>query len=99
MLELVVPSALDADAAADDRLSPLREMVGRRVYAIDGPFDAAQALAATLSEAGGGPPVLLNVVTDQTGDTRTVDVHMYRGGQHVSVSRGVEKPRPQDEGA
>jgi len=97
MFELVVPDALDAEVPADDRLSPVREMVGRRVYAFEGPRAAAQELAATLSEASGGPPVLLNVVTEQTSGRRIVDVYMYRGGQQQSVSRGVEKPTPDDE--
>lgn len=97
MLELVVPESLDAAALDDDRLAPVREMVGRRVYAFEGPLDDGQVLATTLSEHTSGPPVLLNAVANQTAGTRTVDVYMYRGGQHMSVSRGVEKPVPEDE--
>jgi hypothetical protein len=96
MLELVVPDSLAGhDALDDDRLTPVREMVGRQVFSFDGAPDEARALAATLSQAG-GPPVLLNDVTDQAAGTRTVDVFMYREGQQVSVSRGVEKPTPEE---
>jgi hypothetical protein len=99
MLELVVPDSLAGhDALDDDRLTPVREMVGRQVFSFDGAPDEARALAATLSQAG-GPPVLLNDVTDQTPETRTVDVYMYRDGEQKSGSMGVQKPRPDDDEA
>lgn len=97
MLELVVPDALgDHPALNDDRLSMAREMVGRQVYTFSGPLEEGCDRAAALSEETSGPPVLLNEITEQTSDTRVVDVYMYRNGQQMSVSSGVEKPRPDD---
>ncbi len=95
MIELVVPDALDEHPALDDdRLSSTREMVGRRVLAFDGPLDDALALAEQLSEESRGNPVLVNDVTDRTDDLRIVDVYMHQGGRQMSVSEGVERPRP-----
>ena len=97
MPELVVPDALgDHPALNDDRLSIAREMVGRQVYTFSGPLEEGCELAATLSEETGGPPVLLNDITEQTPETRVVDVYMYRNGRQMSVSANVEKPRPDE---
>lgn len=97
MLELVVPDALgDPAVLNDDRLSMTREMVGRRIYTVTGSLEEGRELAATLSEETGAPPVLLNDVTEQTPETRVVDVYMYRNGRQMSVSAGVEKPRPDE---
>lgn len=94
MIELVAPDALDGHAVLDDdRLTPTREMVGRRVFAFDGPLEEALALAEQLSEDSRGNPVLVNDVTDKTEDTRIVDVYMHRGGRQMSVSEDVERPR------
>jgi len=94
MTELVVPDALDGHAKLeDDRLSLTREMVGRRVFAFDGPLDDALSLAEQLSEESRGNPVLVNDVKDKTEDARIVDVYMHRGGRQMSVSEGVERPR------
>jgi hypothetical protein len=97
MPELVVPDALDPSSRLDDRFSLRREMVGRRVYAFDGPLDEVLALATELSEEVNGQPVLVNDVTDETDDTRIVDVYVHQGGRQMSVSEGVERPPPDDE--
>jgi hypothetical protein len=95
MPELVVPDALDDhDLTGDDRLSVTRELVGRRVFAFDGPLDEALALGEALSAGSRAQPVLVNDITAEAGDTRTVDVYMHRGGRRVSVSEDVERPRP-----
>jgi hypothetical protein len=95
MTELVVPDALDGHAMLDDdRLTMDREMVGRRVFAFDGPLDEVLALAEELSEESRGNPVLVNDVTEETEDARVVDVYMHQGGRRMSVSEGVERPRP-----
>jgi hypothetical protein len=95
MTELVVPDPLDGHSALDDdRLSLSREMVGRRVFAFDGPLDDGLALAETLSEESRGTPVLVNDVTSETDDVRVVDVYMHQGGRRMSVSEGVERPQP-----
>ena len=95
MIELVVPDALDGhEQLDDDRLSMAREMVGRQVFSFDGPLDDALALAEELSEESGGNPVLVNDVMEKTEETRIVDVYMHRGGRQMSVSEGVERPRP-----
>jgi len=97
MIELVVPEALgDHSTLTDEAVSLTREMVGRRVYAFTGPLADGCDRAAALSEASDGPPVLVNHITDQTSDTRVVDVYMYRNGRQMSVSSGVEKPRPDE---
>lgn len=95
MIELVVPDALDGHAQLDDdRLSTVREMVGRQVFSFEGPLDDALTLAEKLSEDSRGTPVLVNDVAEQTGDTRTVDVYIHQDGRRMSVSEGVERPRP-----
>ena len=97
MLELVVPDALGDHAALDDEaVSLTREMVGRRVYTFSGTLEEGCDRAAALSQESDGPPVLVNHITEQTSDTRVVDVYMYRNGRQMSVSSGVEKPRPDD---
>lgn len=95
MIELVVPDAFDGHPQLDDdRLSVAREMVGRQVFSFDGPLDDARALAEGLSEDSRGTPVLVNDVTETTEDARVVDVYMHRDGRQMSVSEGVERPRP-----
>ena len=95
MIELVVPDSLDGpDQLDDDRLTLDREMVGRQVFVFDGPLDAARALAEDLSTESRGNPVLVNDVTDEAEDVRIVDVYMHQGGRQMSVSKGVERPRP-----
>lgn len=95
MIELVVPDALDGHAQLDDdRLSVAREMVGRQVFSFDGPLDDALTLAEGLSEDSRGNPVLVNDVTAESEDTRIVDVYMHQDGRQMSVSEGVERPRP-----
>lgn len=94
MPELVVPTGLQSHPALDDdRLALHREMVGRHVYAFDGPLDESRTMATTLSEDASAP-VLVNDVTETTDDTRTVDVYMHQGGREQSVSKGVTQPRP-----
>lgn len=94
MIELVVPDALDEhEQLDDDRLSTAREMVGRQVFAFDGPLDDALVLAEALSEKSRGNPVLVNDVTERMEDARIVDVYMHQGGRRMSVSEGVERPR------
>jgi hypothetical protein len=39
--------------------------------------------------------VLVNDVVGQGEDTRRVDVYVHRGGRRLSVSEGVERPRPE----
>jgi hypothetical protein len=98
MIELVVPDALDGhEQLDDDRLSMAREMVGRRVFAFDGPLDDALAFAEALSEDSRGNPVLVNDVTERTEDARIVDVYMHQGGRRMSASEGVERPPPDDQ--
>ena len=95
MPELVVPDALDGhDLLDDDRLSPTREMVGRRVFSFDGPLDAVLDLAAKLSGESRGQPVLVNDITTETDEGRIVDVYMHQGGRQMSVSEGVTRPSP-----
>lgn len=95
MLEIVVPDTFDAHPGLDaPRLSLSRTMVGRHVYAFDGPLDDGLALARTLSEDAASP-VLVNHVIDETDDTRIVDVYMHQDGQHMSTSERVEKPLPE----
>lgn len=97
MPELVLPDALDDHSVHDDaRVSVRREMVGRRVLAFDGPLDEALALAESLSATRPGDPVLVNEVTSETDDTRTVNVYMHQGGRRMSVSEGVEQPLPDE---
>lgn len=93
MIEIVVPEDLtDSDDLDDDRISALREMVGREVFSFDGPLEDAKQIASAVS-AGGREPVLVNDVTDQTDEQRIVDVYMHQGGQERSASKGVERPR------
>lgn len=93
MIELVIPeSLLGADVLDDDRLSAVRTMVGRRVFAVEGTLEDAQRLANAVSEAG-REPVIVNDVTDRTEETRVVDVYMHQAGRQQSVSKGVERPR------
>lgn len=94
MIEIVVPDS-NEDELADERLSIHRQLVGRTVYAFDGPREDALSLAAELSENTGGAPVLVNDVASQTDDSRTVDIYMHRDGQRMSVSKGVERPLPE----
>jgi len=95
MPELVVPDALDDHPSLnDDRLSLNREMVGRRVFAFEGPLDDVLALAEELSSDSRGNPVLVNDITSETDETRIVDVYMHQGGRRMSVSEGVEQPLP-----
>jgi len=97
MPELVVPDALDDnDLLDDDRLSPTREMVGRRVFSFDGPLDAVLDLAEKLSAESRGQPVLVNDVTAESDEGRVVDVYMHQGGQRRSVSEGVTRPAPSE---
>jgi len=94
MPELVVPDAASSHSRLDDdRLTRTREMVGRQVFAFDGPLEEVLALAEELSGEVNGAPVLVNDVTGQSEDTRTLDVYMHQGGRRMSVSEGVEKPR------
>jgi len=96
MIELVVPDAVDVSSRLDSTHYSLhREMVGRRVFAADGPLEEVLALAEELSEDTGGEPVLVNDVVGQGEDTRRVDVYVLRGGHRLSVSEGVERPRPE----
>ena len=93
MIELVVPDALDGhEQLDDDRLTLDREMVGRQVFLIDAPLDAARALAKDLSAESRGNPVLVNDVADKTADARVVDVYMHQAGRQRSVSMGIERP-------
>ena len=94
MIELVVPDSDDGGTRTDDRLKPSRELVGRTVYTFDGALEEALSLAEELSQTTGGAPVLVNDVKDHDDDTRIVDVYMHRDGRQMSVSRGVERPRP-----
>jgi hypothetical protein len=97
MPELVVPDALDGHALLDDdRLSPSREMVGRRVFSFEGPLDAVLGLAAKLSAESRGQPVLVNDITAETDEGRVVDVYMHQGGQQRSVSEDVMRPSPSE---
>lgn len=95
MIEVVVPDVFDGHDQLDDaRLSLDREMVDRHIYAFDGPLDEALALAEQLSEKSQRDPVLVNDVTSESKEARVVDVYMHQGGRQVSVSEGVERPRP-----
>jgi hypothetical protein len=95
MIEIVVPDALTGHALLDDdRLSLVREMVGRCVFELDGPLDAGLHIAEQLSEDSPSP-VLVNDVTGESGDNRIVDVYMHQGGRRRSVSEGVERPLPE----
>lgn len=97
MPELIVPDALDDnDLLDDDRLSLSRELVGRRVFSFDGPLDAVLDLAEALSAESRGQPVLVNDVTAETDEGRTVDVYMHQGGQRKSVSESVSRPAPSE---
>lgn len=94
MIELVIPDALaDHPKLADDRLSEVREMVGRSVYIFDGPLNEGLTVAEQLSSDAPSQPVLVNDVTNATEDMRTVDVYVHQNGQQMSVSRGVDRPR------
>lgn len=96
MIELVVPDAMTGHALLDDdRFSLAREMVGRHVFAFEGPLDEGLSIAEQLSEDSPGPPVLVNDVTDESKDKRIVDVYMHQGGRQRSVSEGVERPLPE----
>lgn len=95
MIELVVPDALDDHPTLDDgRLSVARELVGRQVFSFKGSLEDALALAETLSTEHRVAPVLVNHITAELDDARVVDVYMHRGGRRMSVSEGVERPRP-----
>jgi len=94
MIELVTPDSDDGGTRTDGRLKQSRELVGRTVYTFDGPLEDALSLAEELSQTTGGAPVLVNDVKDRDDDTRIVDVYMHRNGRQMSVSRGVERPRP-----
>ena len=95
MPELVVPDALDGHALLDDnRLSLDREMVGRRVFTVDGPLAEALALGEQLSAESRAQPVLVNDIIAEAADSRTVDVYLHRDGRCISVSEGVERPQP-----
>lgn len=94
MIELVIPDVLeDHTQLDDDRLSEVREMVGRRVYTFDGPLAEGLTVAEQLSDDARNQPVLINDVTSKTGDMRTVDVYVHQNGQQMSVSKGVDRPR------
>lgn len=94
MPELVVPDTASGSSLLDDeRLTRTREMVGRQVFAFDGPLEEVLVLAEQLSAEIQGPPVLVNDVTDQTEETRAVDVYMHQNGRRMGVSEGVEKPK------
>ena len=96
MIELVVPDALDVSSRLDSAHYSLhREMVGRRVFTADVSLDEVLTLAEELSEDVRGEPVLVNDVVGQGEDTRRVDVYVHRGGRRLSVSEGVERPRPE----
>ncbi len=96
MTELVVPDAMNGhDMLDDDRLALTREMVGRHVFAFDGPLDEVLSIAEQLSEESRGNPVLVNDVTEESDDSRIVDVYMHQGGRQMSVSEGVERPTPE----
>jgi len=76
MIELVLPDALEGNGTLnDDRLSLMREMVGRRVFAFDGLLEEVLTLAENLSEESRGSPVLVNDVTSKTENTRRRSVH------------------------
>lgn len=93
MTELVVPDERQAHPHLDaDRLERTREMVGRAVFRVKDSLAAARSLARDLSTETGAP-VLVNDVTAQNDDTRTVDVYMHQDGREVSVSEDVERPR------
>jgi len=95
MIELVVPDALDPSSRLDNtRYSLQRELVGRRVFAAAVSLDEVLTLAEKLSEDAGAEPVLVNDVVDRDEDTRRVDVYVHRDGRRLSVSKGVERPRP-----
>jgi hypothetical protein len=96
VIELVVPEALDPSSRLDDtRYSLRREMVGRRVFAADGPLDEVLTTAEELSADVRGGPVLVNDVVDRDEHTRMVDVYVHRDGRCLSVSEGVERPNPE----
>lgn len=95
MIELVVPDAMTGHALLDDdRVSLVREMVGRCVFEFDGPLDGGLSIAGQLSEDSAAP-VLVNDVKSENRDKRIVDVYMHQGGQRRSVSEGVERPLPE----